>query len=603
MHPPSSSFLRVIAFLAPFILFFILARPCASAKEKEEPILRPPSPQPVVVSAYVGERTAIDLTLRGRIEDPATILIRKKPRFGLLSDPERLNRQTWRVWYSAPSDAPETLDSFTYAAKSVDSPVSVATPVQVSIIKRAAQLVFSESLDFGSVPVGETSTKQFDIRNAGGKTATIDPALRPPWELLDPAPIQIKGGETKKIHVAFSPASPGVYAEKFVLERDSKRGITLNAASGNPLQWPSQGVLFASGQRASAQSVSFRNLTDKARELIFEWPDFLDAPSHITINPDSSMEVPIRLQAEPAFSWNSTVPFSSANFKGWLAVVIETAPARIILEPASVLDLGEVPLGNTAKGTLQISNSGGRPARLSIDVPKGLKATPPSTELLLEPSMSTCFEVSVTPQKVGIFDFLLPVYSDSEPFGNFGVRVSARSAQPVERVLSIPPPIVSPKIDSPAADIPPVQECFLLDSTAHSVSISWQLPSPDAKGFLIERREIKQGADGQVEQIWKKWEGVDIQISGDSATAHFRKLPPGTFWSIRLSAVDSQGRVSSRSPGHFRIETKPINLFKIPFWIWAPLSIVAIALLVFFFKKHIRFASEDLDERIAKLGK
>ena len=132
-----------MAFLAPLMLFFFSARPCASAKEKEEPILRPPSPQPVVVSAYVGERTAIDLTLRGRIEDPATILIRKKPRFGLLSDPERVHRQIWRVWYSVPPDSAENLDSFTYAAKSVDSPVSVAASVQVSIIKRAAQLVFS----------------------------------------------------------------------------------------------------------------------------------------------------------------------------------------------------------------------------------------------------------------------------------------------------------------------------------------------------------------------------------------------------------------------------------------------------------------------------
>lgn len=604
MPSPFTSFLRVMAFLAPLMLFFFSARPSASAKEKEEPILRPPSPQPVVVSAYVGERTAIDLTLRGRIEDPATILIRKKPRFGLLSDPKRVHRQIWRVWYSVPPDSAENLDSFTYAAKSVDSPVSVAASVQVFIIKRAAQLVFSESLDFGTVPVGDSTIKEVFVQNSGGKTATIDPVLCAPWKLVDATPIRIKAGETKIIRVAFSPDSSGVFAEKLVLEPDSKRGVTLNGDSQNPLAWPLKPVLFASNQRDALLSVLFKNLTGRMREVVFEWPDFLEASSHVSIEPESILEIPVKLKAAPSFSWEGPVSFSCGNFKGSFIVGIETAPASITLESAPLLDLGEFPLGSSAKAALKLSNSGGRPSRVTIDVPIGIKLNPSPAAVLIEPGETAAFEVTATPQQVGIFDFLLPVHSDSETFGTFRVRAAARAAQPIEKVLAIPAPTpISSTPHAPLADIPPVQECFLVDSTPHSISISWKLTSPETNGFLIERREIKPRPDGQVEQIWKKWEGVAIQISGDSATAHFRKLPPGTFWSIRLTAVDSQGRLSAPTLGHFRIETKPINLFKIPFWIWAPLGIVAIALFVFLFKKHVRFASEDLDERIAKLGK
>ena len=569
-----------MAFLAPLMLFFFSARPCASAKEKEEPILRPPSPQPVVVSAYVGERTAIDLTLRGRIEDPATILIRKKPRFGLLSDPERVHRQIWRVWYSVPPDSAENLDSFTYAAKSVDSPVSVAASVQVSIIKRAAQLVFSESLDFGTVPVGDSTIKEVFVQNSGGKTATINPVLCAPWKLVDATPIRIKDGEAKIIRVAFSPDSSGVFAEKLVLEPDSKRGVTLNGDSQNPLAWPLRPVLFASNQRDAPLSVSFKNLTGRMREVVFEWPDFLEAPSHVSIEPESILEIPVKLKAAPSFSWEGPVSFSCGNFKGSFIVGIETAPASITLEPSSVLDLGEFPLGSSANCTLRLTNSGGRPARVTIDLPNWIKLNPSPSAVLINPGESAHFEATATPQKVGTFDFSLPVHSDSETLGTFRLRVTARAARPVEKLLAIPAHRpVSPEPSTPVANIPPVDECALVESKPHSITISWKLTSPDTKSFLIERREIKSGADGQVKTEWKPWEGADVQISGDSATAHFRKLPSGTFWNIRLTGIDSKGQLGRQSKGSIRIQTRAFNLWTIPFWIWMPGTL---ALLIFF---------------------
>jgi hypothetical protein len=152
------------------------------------------------------------------------------------------------------------------------------------------------------------------------------------------------------------------------------------------------------------------------------------------------------------------------------------------------------------------------------------------------------------------------------------------------------------------ADIPPIQECFLVEATEHSVTISWKLTSPDTKSFLIERREIKPEGDGRVKAVWKQWEGADVQISGDSVTAHFRKLPPGTFWNIRITGIDSNGLAGQPPKGHFRIETKPMSpLF--PTWVWASLVLVATVGVVWFFKNKITFVKDDLDARIAHLEK
>jgi len=590
------SFWQVLAFL----VCLQGASFSALAKEKEEPIIRPPSPQPFAASIYVGERTAIDLPLRGRIEDPVTILIRKSPRLGVLSEPERVNRKTWRVWYSTPPDSPENSDSFTYAAKSFDSPVSAAALVQVSIKKRAAQLVFSESLDFGNVPVGDTSIQEIDVQNAGGKTAVLNPALPPPWRLMDETPLPIKAGETKKIRIAFSPDSQGVYASKLVLEIDSKRGATLNGASENPLQWPSKPLLFAAHQRQAPQSVSFQNPTERVREVVFDWPNFLEAPSHVTIEPGSVVDIPLKLQAAPDFSWDGPVSFSCGNFKGSLAVAVEAAPASITLEPSSVLDLGEFPLGSSANCTIRLTNSGGRPARLTIDVPNWIKVNPSPAAVLINPGESAAFDVTATPQKTGTFDFSLPVRSDSITFGTFQVRATVRAAVPVEKLLAIPvPEPESSATGTPLADIPPVDECTLNESTPHSIKISWKLTAPDTQSFLIERREIKQEADGQVKIVWKRWEGVDVQISGDSATAHFRKLPAGTFWNIRIRGIDSNKQPGQHPTRSFRIETTPAGPL-LPPWGWILVASVVTGAVAWLFKNKITFVREDLEAQISK---
>ena len=565
---------RVVAFLAFFLLLPISPR--TQAKEKEEPITRPPSPQPIVASVYVAERTAINLSLRGRIEEPVTILIRKKPRFGILTEPERVNRQTWRVWYSPLPGSDEIIDSFSYAAKSVDSPVSVAAQVQVSIMKRPAELVFSDSLDFGSIPVGDTLVKEIDIQNSGGKTAVINPALRAPWKLVDAIPIQIKACDTKKIRVAFSPDSLGAFAEKLALETETKRAIKLNGASKNPIQWPSKPLLFASDQREALQSVSFKNLTDRIREVGFEWPDFLEAPSRVSIEPQSDIEIPVKLKAAPSLSWDGPVSFSCGNFKGSLTVVIQNAPASITLEPSSVLDLGEFPLGSSANCTLWLTNSGGRPARLTIDVPNWIKVNPSSLAVLLKPGESAAFEATATPQKVGTFDFSLPVQSDSETLGTFRVRAMTRSAQPVEKLLAIPvAEPVSPAPSTPVADIPSVKEFFLLDSTPHSITLSWKVLD-GANGFVLESRRIVPMESGSFSEEWIEWKrNISFLVKDGLATATLKKLPSDTFWMIRVSGIDTKGIKGPPSRIH-RIETTQETFYRIPFFIWAPVSVILV---------------------------
>jgi hypothetical protein len=395
--------------------------------------------------------------------------------------------------------------------------------------------------------------------------------------LVDSVPIPILGGQTKTIRVAFSPVSSGVFAEKLILSGDPKEAISLRATSENPLRWSNEGVLFPSNKRENPEaSISFTNRTDTPRNLVFQWPDFLLAPSHVTIDAGSSMGIPIRLQAIPSFSWDGSVPFSSGNFEGSLAVVVEAAPPRIELEPSTPQNLGEFPIGSSAKGVLRLTNSGGRSARLTIAVPNWIKLNPSPAAFLVKPGEFADFEAKITPQKVGAFDFSLPVNSDSETIGTFRLKATARAAQPIEKLLAVP--VSTPTFPAPppsVAAIPPVQEFFLLDSTPHSITVSWKVPY-GADGFVLEFRRIVPNDSGPISEEWIEWKrNISLSVKDGLATANLKKLPSDTFWMIRVSGIDTKGIKGPPSRIH-RIETTQETFYRIPFFIWAPVSVILV---------------------------
>jgi hypothetical protein len=213
---------------------------------------------------------------------------------------------------------------------------------------------------------------------------------------------------------------------------------------------------------------------------------------------------------------------------------------------------------------------------LTIDVPNWIKVNPSPAAVLINPGESAAFEATVTPQKVGTFDFSLPVQSDSETLSTFRVRATARSAQPVEKLLAIPvPEPVSPPTSTPVADIPPVAECALVESKPHSITISWKVPD-GADGFVLESRRIVPMESGSFSEEWIEWKrNISFLVRDGLATATLKKLPSDTFWMIRISGIDSKGIKGPPSRIH-RIETTQETFYKIPFFIWAPVSVILV---------------------------
>jgi hypothetical protein len=592
---------RVLVFLS---LFQIGAFEVSAKQNKEEPIPVPPTPVSERVQGYVKEPLKITLRASGRIEEPMDFLIRKLPRKGSLGELRRTGPKSAMVVYTPAADAGPEQDSFTFAARSVDSPVSAPARIDIDLLHRPAALEFPQSVDFGVVPIGDTVRLEVCIKNTGGSDAPLAISVNPPWSLEGPPPNEIKAGGESLISLIFAPETFGSFSERFTLSASGKQFISLKGSSQEPFQWPAQGLVIPSESRQQADlSIQISNLTDKSRELDFQWPSGIVAPSRINIPASSAVPVPVALEPStpPAFSFFGEVTFRSGNFTGAFPLAVRPAPARLVFEPSDIVHLSETSVYDTAVGTLVVKNTGGLPTPLKIEIPDALSIRPEPSGVLVNPNDSVEFEIFAKSATPGNYSFDLKIGAADGPIQPLKVLHSVRPSQPVEKLLDFrDAPPVNSEPAGPVGAIP-VKECFLDESTPHSVTIHWKLTSPETKGFLVERRVIRAGLNGRPDQKWEPFRQAEIKITGDIATAYFRKLPPGTFWNIRLRGIDSEGLVGPPPTGHFRIETRPINPWKIPFWIWIPALLAITAGIFLIVKKRIRFVSEsNPEERITE---
>ena len=587
------------------VLFVALCPVKGHAEEKkkkgEEEMIRPPMPVPSSVAIYVDTPERIALQIGGRIREPLVILIRKFPKHGTLGPVERPTTKTAYVTYTPHRKASPGSDSFRFAAQSIDSPVSASAQVDIALRMRPAALDYRREVDFGTVPLGETSTQDIVISNHGGSAASGEVVLKSPWKLEGDPRYSVPGGGQTSLRVVFDPTAPGDFRDRLHIGSSPQDAISLCASAIEPLDWPAKGLSISSLMREKEPAtLEFTNKTAVSHTLLFDWPEFVRAPSELALDRFSSASVDVEVSAPPAFSFEGMVSFHSGCFTASFPLVVNPAPSRVELDPASPLDLGSVPLGETARGTLRIRNSGGLAARIRITPPRGLTIKPSAASALIEPGSEAVFEVAAQPEKPGTFSLLLPVESESEALPPLKVKFAASPNSPTTPTPS-PPPDSSP---TPADIIPRVQECSLKMATTTTIDLEWAIPSPTISGFLIELRTLEAGADGEPQTKWEPWleKYLEISMQNQTAFAHFRKLMPNSFYYIRISARNAEGSLGPPSPV-FRMQTRPSNLYRIPVWIWMPGVLLLTALGWVFANRRVRLVAEDMEARIDKLEK
>ncbi|HEY0237171.1 MAG TPA: choice-of-anchor D domain-containing protein [Friedmanniella sp.] len=116
----------------------------------------------------------------------------------------------------------------------------VTVPVTGTSIKGASQLTITPgTLQFGTVPVGKSVTKTFDIKNTGNLLLTLTKAAPPTAPFLVPDPVsegqQIEPGDVIHQSVTFTPTKTGSFDGSYSITGNDGQGahlITVHGTAG-----------------------------------------------------------------------------------------------------------------------------------------------------------------------------------------------------------------------------------------------------------------------------------------------------------------------------------------------------------------------------------
>jgi hypothetical protein len=547
------------------------------AKKEEEIMTRPPMPRDTSAMAYLGSAIEIPLEVRGRVVEPLKILIRKKPDKGRLGEVRMLpNGRGGMVSYTPYDEAKPGVDSFSFAAQSIDSPVSAPARVDIALRLRPARITHSREVDFGAVPLGGSAVSDVPISNSGADTAVLEPRVQEPWVIETASPFTLEGGRTESVRLRLKPLKAGDFLERVDLGGEWG-GFSVRGSAFVPLEWDSKGLVFSSENRSRARSaVLFKNLSGEVRKVEFEWPEFLSGPPEVLVEPGGQTALEVKLNAKPSFTHKGQIQFRSGGFLSTFPVRVEAEAARVSIEPDTVLDLGEVAIGEPAKGKFTLRNNGGNGARVSVKEAEGIFLKPASRSFLLEPESSADLEVEAVSEKPGMFSYLIRFEWNEIDYLEAKVVLRVRAAESSARFLAAVKPAAEKNEqmkEVPSAKIAAVTGIEVIESRPRSITLSWAA-SQGAKKFLLESRSIHPNENGSFTEEWSAWQrNISYSIEGDRVVAVLRKLPSDTSWMVRVRGLDNEGKKGPSSKVQ-KIATAPETLFRIPFIVWGPVALI-----------------------------
>ena len=473
-----------------------------------------------------------------------TVLIRKPPLFGRLGELQRTGRTTATVIYTPEPGAAAGEDSFLFAAKSMDSPVSASAAVRIHLVEDPPRLEFPEELEFGSVFLGDSAEKTITLRNSGGGIASGQLRPNTPWRISGSGTYKLSAGAESVLRVVFAPTEERDFRDKVQMTPDPRSVMSVSGAGVSPVSWNKEGIVFTPKQHETGKTdLELSNHTPEERKLSFEWPAILKAEKEIVIPPNATVSLPVEL-------------------------------------PERRLKLVATPPDAAPKGKFVVKNTGGSDAPLEILAPLGVIVTPDSRNLVLSPDQEQAFEVRLenSEPETPTLRIQSPTCEPVEISLEAPASKPDRAALPVEAFLTIPKkPMESPGIIPRALHgTSPLAKVDIVSSEPHEIVLSWKLPSPQAGDFRIERRIISPGSDAGVSVTWVPWQGARLAVVNGIVTARLERLPENTVWTIHVVPLDEMGHPGEPSPA-FRIATKAGNPLRIPWWVWLPVMLLAAA--------------------------
>ncbi len=593
------------------VLLALLAGASVQAEPKDAPLVPPPMAQPQSLAIFRGHTVDVPLRAQGRAPSQLKFLIRSYPSKGQLGEIRLKGPKLAEVTYFHDGTS-EGSDAFTFAVQAVDSPVSAAAPISISISEEPPALSVVDSVDFGTLEVGTRREEEIILRNSGGGELKGQMEAPPPWKIVGSTEYRLGREQERTVRLLCAPTEPEEYAGKLVFSHDARTSVDLRANATSPFELsPPRELELASQDEGTERSggMVIKNSTSRDRTVQITVPAELAAPNQIVI--PAGGEKRITLQTRPGFlsDLETTMTLESEGFKRSLPVRVFALPPILHIEPSEGLDFGQIEPRNRYRGFLRIKNAGGSAARLQARVPPEILLVPDPSSAVLQPGETRVFEVAFEVASPGNYQSEIAIEaSGGNPlavpvFGQTTSESDDAKKIPTEALSSAMRPTVAATEGQPAADtIAAVKRVRILKADNRLFEIGWDKPNTEPVAWIVQQRHLEMTSAGPPKVVWRDLSNVRFFELGGTVGARFENLAPGQVWFLRIISIDEQGRRSAPSQT-FMMTSRPAKDHLLVRTLLMILAVGAAVLGVLKFRQRRHAEASRQAEQIARLEK
>jgi len=471
------------------MLPFALLLASVEAKPDKEPVVTPSFAKPVKAVVFIGGEVGIPLLANAPVRS-TKYFIRSQPGMGVLG--EILTTEDGRATVLYRHDPLKGMgtDTFSYAVQSPGAAVSSRATVSVEVINRPPHLEFPSEVDFGDVPVGTSTRKLVTLGNSGGEPFVGRVQLPSCWD-SPVGRLEIPAAREFDLPVEFKPDAARAYEGTLYIEGGvTPVGITLRGTGYAVLDVSPPFLKLQSSQDGvRSGKLMLSNKTEEPISIDFDCsPGLLPIPP-VALGGGAKAEVEIRADGARVSGGRTALIVREKRVSATIEVLIPPLPAKLLFDPASALDFGQIQPGKSAVRELTITNAGGIPAAVEIACPTWILSD--ATRLLVRPAERTVLRIEAAATRPGTLrDRMLFKYDDKSVEIIVSATVPAAQATPAATPAA-PPPAQTINLAETKKEALRVTR---ISQNEGFVTVGWQDPNPDPRTYLIELQRISSEA-------------------------------------------------------------------------------------------------------------
>jgi hypothetical protein len=466
-----------------FFSFLFLFTPALSAQPKTTPeLLLPSIGREISTSVVRGGSCELDIQGIAMPGETVKFKIKKNPKHGILEARQRIDRESVTYTYRHNGKKGADTDRVEFGLKtgsgnawgSVTAKISIAEP-------RPALVVEVGHLNFGSVPIGEQSSKILKIHNAGAGVIRGQVKVYAPWALAQDPSFELReGGQPFEIRVIFAPATPGEISGRLELESDSNPYLIDLRGEGVYRFQAAERVLI--DEKTRVGFLDILNLDSKDLVLFLQAPKPLLTAEKIIVPAKGSARLKIALINE--IYTQEFVQLAIADGPAIFSTRVDLPPSPVKLEweSAPVYDVGSVPWRNVPECSINLKNAGAANAIVRLVLcDAGLRLPPSQTDSFEIPAgeKATVKVLWSLPESPGEAKTKIAAVQ-----GGFATELGL-----VAQVLpasAAPSPVVNDKKSPPPSTPAPREQAFRVLSKAEQKEFQLRMPADISYRLVAE---------------------------------------------------------------------------------------------------------------------